>query len=121
MRGVGIAAALVVALASAASADPLTIEVSSAVVSRDADGMAGMTIVLAPESAAAFAALTAANIGKTVTIQIDGETVLSAVIRDAITGGQVRVSGGLSFVDLTTLALRLSDGTAKVAADVSAP
>jgi preprotein translocase subunit SecD len=120
VRGIFVGAALLLAAATAASGDPVALAVASAVVDQDAAGGIGVSIVLAPDSAAAFAAFTKANVGRTVVLTVDGTTILSATLRDPILGGAVRVSGDLSLNQLTAIANRLSAG-GKVEADVQAP
>jgi preprotein translocase subunit SecD len=120
VRSVVIGAAVFLAVATVASADPVALTVASAVVDQDAAGAAGVSIVLVPDSAAVFAAFTNANVGRTVVLSVDGTTILSATLRDPILGGAVRVSGDLSLNQLTAIANRLSAG-GKVEADVQAP
>lgn len=46
-----------------------------------------------------LAELTAANIGKEIVMSLDGREVQRAVVREAITGGTVVISGGFSIAD----------------------
>ncbi len=43
-----------------------------------------------------FAELTANNIGRTIEVRIDGKVVMRPIIREAIKGGSVQVSGGFT-------------------------
>ncbi len=81
-------------------------------VVRGPDGRGVVAITLCPASAAAFAGITAANIGGTVTLRADGDPVTSAVVREAITGGRLHISAGLDFdtADAQAKALRDAAG-----------
>ena len=48
---------------------------------------------LAPGAAARFAALTGAGVGSPVAVVVDGYVLLAPVLREAITGGEIQVSG----------------------------
>ena len=114
------------ASATVAVAEPLTLNVINATVTdvfrSDGPGEpAGLSIALSPESAAAFAAFTAANIGKTVELRLDGKPVLSAVVREAITNGRVRVSGMFTRQELKDIANRVPDGGVLMQAEVVSP
>ncbi len=81
-----------------AEAEPLTLQILNATVTDVFEGSgvqpAGLSVTLKPESTEAFAAFTAANIGKNVELKLNGKTVLSGVIGEPITNGRVRVGGG---------------------------
>ena len=47
-------------------------------------------------------------------IRVDGRTLMSPVIREAITGGSVQVSGNFTVEEAADIAGRLNAGTAKV-------
>jgi preprotein translocase subunit SecD len=118
MRGIALGVALLTLSATAASAAPLALSVTSAVVSRDPGGLPGMTIVLSPDSATAFAVFTGANLGKAIDLRIDGKTVMSPVVVEPITGGELRISGtSLSPLEMNAIALRILAGTAKLEAE----
>ena len=99
-------------LSTAVVAEPLRLVVVNATVTEVVEGSprgeaAGLTITLSPESAKAFGDFTAANIGKTVELRLDGKPVLSAVVREAITGGRVRIGGNFDRADLKDIANRV--------------
>jgi preprotein translocase subunit SecD len=106
---------------SAAFAEPLPLAITTAVVSREPGGSAGLTLTLSADSAKAFGTLTTTNVGKTVDIRIDGKTVLAPVIRDPILGGELRISGNYTRDELAEVAALISSGTARVEAEVKAP
>ena len=64
----------------------------------------GLTVTLSQESAVKFGAFTAANVGKTVAVRMNGITVLTATIREAITSGRVRVGGDFTRAELMAIA-----------------
>ena len=124
VRAVVLAAALL-ASAAVAVAEPLTLNVLNATVTDVFVGApgepAGLSITLSPESTAAFAAFTAANIGKTVELRLDGKPVLAAVVRETITNGRVRVSGMFTRQELKDIANRVPDGGVVMQAEVVSP
>ncbi len=118
MRRLIASAALSLMAVSAALAEPLPLSVASTEVTREVGVTAGLTVTLSTESARAFATLTTANVGRTIDIRIDGKTVLSPVIRDPITGGQLRISGNFERAELDAIAARIASGSSKVEAEV---
>jgi preprotein translocase subunit SecD len=112
--------------AASATAAPLRLEVVNATVTEVVQGSprgepAGLTITLSAESAAAFGEFTAANIGKTVELRLDGKPVLTAVVREAITGGRVRIGGNFDRNELKDIANRVPISGAIMEAEVIAP
>ena len=65
-----------------------------------------------------FAEFTANNIGRTVEVRIDGKVVMRPIIREAIKGGSVQVSGGFTLATAKELADHLNSGAARVEAEV---
>jgi preprotein translocase subunit SecD len=61
-------------------------------------------------STAALAAFTEAHVGRKIVLSIDGEPLISPVIRGPILGGSVRVSGNLTMDDAERLRDRLVAG-----------
>jgi preprotein translocase subunit SecD len=125
MRAVAVMTALLLSAASATAA-PLRLEVVNATVTEVVQGSprgepAGLTITLSAESAAAFGEFTAANIGKTVELRLDGKPVLTAVVREAITGGRVRIGGNFDRNELKDIANRVPISGAIMEAEVIAP
>src|SRR5450756_3035767 len=63
---------------------------------------------------AAFAAETQANIGKKITIYLDGKVLMSPTVETAITDGQGVISGGFTAVQASNDALLLKSGSLPV-------
>jgi preprotein translocase subunit SecD len=114
MAVAGAVAAL--AAAATASAGALILTVASAVPGHDpSTGMPVITITLDATSVAALAVFTRDNVGRMVSVQIDGEEMMRPVIREAITGGVIQASGNLSEEDAVALAARVAvQGTIEV-------
>jgi preprotein translocase subunit SecD len=106
---------LIILLPSLAVADPLPLVIDRAYVG-EAVGSAEpvLNLKLAPQSATAFAELTAANIGKVVELRIDGKVVFAPTVRDPIKGGEVEISGRFSRLELLEAANRIWRGSARV-------
>ena len=77
-----------------------------------------VTFRLTERSGRLFAEFTANNIGRTFEVRIDGKVVMRPIIREAIKGGSVQVSGGFTPASAQELADRLNSGTARVEAEV---
>ncbi len=73
---------------------------------------------LTERSGRMFAEFTANNIGRTFEVRIDGKVVMRPIIREAIKGGSVQVSGGFTLKEAQELADRLNSGAARVEAEV---
>lgn len=73
-----------------------------------ADGMPAILVTFAPKAAQRVAALTAANIGKPLVIEVDGHVLTAPLVREAITGGAIEISGVGSVGEATALAHRIS-------------
>jgi preprotein translocase subunit SecD len=67
-----------------------------------------ITITLDAASVAALAAFTRDNVGRLVSVRIDGEEMMRPVIREAITGGVIQANGNLSEEDAVALAARVA-------------
>ena len=120
------AAAFLVASATVAVAAPLALDVVNATVTDVVDETgrvqpAGLTITLSQESAAAFGEFTAANIGKTVELRMNGKPVLTAVVREAITGGRVRIGGNFTRAELMAIANAVPISGIQMEAEVLSP
>ncbi len=106
-------------LAWPALAEPLRLAVAYASASVDAaTGQPVIDFRMTEDSAKAFAELTAANVGRTMELRIDGKTVLAPVIREPILGGSGQISGGLDGVDVDALARRLANGHARMEVEI---
>lgn len=62
-------------------------------LAQDMFGYPNINFTLDDEGTQIFAKLTRENIGKEILLEMDGIAILSAVIREEITGGQVAISG----------------------------
>lgn len=96
--------------AAGAQAAPLTLKVATALASFDSTGAAVVNVTFDPASRSALADFTAANVGQRVALRVDGEVVSAPVIRDAITGGEIVISGAMTAEEAGRLAMRLRDG-----------
>ncbi len=77
-----------------------------------------VTFLLTARSGRMFAEFTTNNIGRTVEVRIDGKVVMRPIIREAIKGGSVQVSGSFTLKEAQELADRLNSGAARVEAEV---
>jgi preprotein translocase subunit SecD len=110
-----IAAAFLIALASAVAAEPLTIEVTS--VAPGLDERTKQPIIsfkMTPESARLFAEFTTKNVGRKMEVRIDGKTVMAPVIREPILGGSGQVTSDWTLRETKNIADRLSAGKSKI-------
>jgi preprotein translocase subunit SecD len=114
--------ALVLAFPSlAALAAPLSLDIAAASVGPAAgtnEPVLNLTLTL--DSAKAFAAFTAANVGRTIELRIDGKVVMAPVVREPITGGLVQIAGSFRGPEIEDLVHRIVSGAAKVAVEVKA-
>lgn len=65
-----------------------------------------------------FADLTARNIGKQITIVLDGDVLTAPVVQEAITGGRAQISGSRSIEEAERLAILLRSGSLPVKIEV---
>jgi preprotein translocase subunit SecD len=89
MRSTAVSFAFGLLLLSApAFAEPLTLEVTEAVVAYDARSSQPLvTFRLSEASRTAFANFTAQHVGEKIDIRVDGNSMMKPVIREPITGG----------------------------------
>lgn len=66
-----------------------------------------------------FAEVSAANIGKRIAIVIDEQVISAPVIREAITGGGVEISGGFDFEEARNLATSLRSGALPIKLNIT--
>lgn len=72
----------------AASAEPVVLEVSQAVAGTDErSGRPVVSYVLTAAGRVAFAQFTAAHVGRKVDLRVDGQTVMTPVIKEPVAGG----------------------------------
>ncbi|MCH4813786.1 protein translocase subunit SecD [Halomonas neptunia] len=70
------------------------------------------------EGGAAFAEITAANIGQRFAVVLDGEVLTAPVIQQAIPGGQGQITGNFTVEEAQTLAVLLTSGALPASLDV---
>lgn len=70
------------------------------------------------DGAKKFAALTAQNIGKPISILLDGDVLTSPVVQEVITGGNAQISGSRTMEEAEHLAILLRSGSLPVKVDV---
>jgi SecD/SecF fusion protein len=73
-----------------------------------------VVITLAARSGRMFAELTESNVGRRLVLRVDGTVVAEPIIREAIKGGVVQISGAMTVKDATALAERLTKGESKI-------
>jgi preprotein translocase subunit SecD len=113
MRILALTALLAVA---AAPADLLTIagkpfpqaDILDARVTADGTGSPNIYVTMTPAAAQRLAALSNENVGKPIAIAVGGNVLMSPVVREAITGGAIEISGATSFDAAVVLARRIS-------------
>ncbi|MFL5029854.1 MAG: SecDF P1 head subdomain-containing protein [Xanthobacteraceae bacterium] len=116
-RGIVIGAAMYLSfcLTSPSSfADALTIVVARA--NADSDQRTGqpiLTVQLAPASVGAFRRLLDGQVGRTMALRVNGETVITSVVREPLVGTW-QISGDLNSDRYGDIAARLSADDAKV-------
>ncbi|MFO7585631.1 MAG: protein translocase subunit SecD [Anaerolineales bacterium] len=86
-------------------------ELRSAQVGRGDLGEIFIEFVLTPEGADIFAAHTAANVGKHLTIVLDKEVISSPVIESAIIGGSGVITGQFTLEEANAFAVQLRYGS----------
>jgi preprotein translocase subunit SecD len=77
-----------------------------------------ITIRLTDRSGRMFGELTKNNVGRRTEVRIDGQVVMSPIIREPILGGSLQVSGGFTLKDAQELAERLNSGGARIEVEV---
>jgi preprotein translocase subunit SecD len=111
-RLTGLGLSLLLAGTIVANAESLTLIVESAGAGVDqSSGSPVVSIKLRSSSGAAFAKFTADRIGEQIELKIDGKTVTSPIIRDAIYGGQLQISGDYTLQQATELADKIKSGS----------
>ena len=76
----------------------------------DESGKPAISFALTTEGAQLFGDMTAKNIGKTITIQLDGKELMSPTVNEAIYGGNILVTGSFTEDQADTYALQLQSG-----------
>ena len=98
-----------------ASAQPLLLDVQSSGVGYDnATDEPVVIFRFTPDSAKLFADFTRKNVGRRMSISVDGRVYSEPVIREPITGGAGQLMGSFSVREAKALAARLTSGGVKV-------
>lgn len=77
-----------------------------------------VAITLSDEGAQKFAALTTANVGRQISILLDGEVLTAPRVNEAITGGKAVITGSSSLEEAKQLAILLRSGALPVKVSV---
>ena len=77
----------------------------------DENSQPAISFQLTSEGAQIFGDMTAKSIGKTITIQLDGEVLMSPNVHEAIYGGSILVTGNFTEEQADTYALQLQSGS----------
>lgn len=78
------------------------------------NGQAVVGLEFNDEGADKFGKLTARNIGKPISILLDGDVLTSPVVQEAITGGKAQISGSRNIEEAEHLAILLRSGSLPV-------
>jgi preprotein translocase subunit SecD len=109
-------------LTTGAGAQRLEIAIERAEVAYDQrTGEPLISFKMTESSARQFAELTRNNIGKPMSIRVDGRELTRPVIREPIVGGTGQVGGSLTAQQAKDIADRMSKGTAKVEFEIVPP
>ncbi len=88
-----------------------------AVVADASSGRPVLNIRLAEDTAAAMGAFTAARIGEQIDLRVGTEVLTSPIVRDAILGGALQISGNFTQAEAEALAALLRSGAASIEVD----
>ena len=84
--------------------------VKNAQAAQDQDGKPCIAFELTDEGAKIFAEATAANLGKTISITLDGETISRATVNTVIAGGKGEITGNFTEDEAKNLATLILSG-----------
>ena len=84
--------------------------VKNAAASQDENGMPCIAFELNDEGAKLFAEGTAANLGKVISITLDGETISAPTVNSVIAGGQGQITGEFTAEEAKNLATLILSG-----------
>ncbi len=84
--------------------------VKNAAASQDENGMPCIAFELNDEGAKLFAEGTAANLGKVISITLDGETISAPTVNSVIAGGQGQITGDFTAEEAQNLATLILSG-----------
>jgi preprotein translocase subunit SecD len=115
----GTLVALLIGAADMATAAPLALTVADAtLVNEPAVGGLAVNIKLSSDSAKAFEDFTAAHVGDTLDVMIDGKIVMSPKLIDPIRSGELQISGAFDRTEWTKIVARLKSGQSHLEVDV---
>jgi SecD/SecF fusion protein len=78
--------------------------INNAAVTTDLNGRPEISFSLNPDGAAIFARITERNVGRQLAIVLDGKLRSAPIIKDAITGGNVQITGNYAEAEVRELA-----------------
>ena len=84
--------------------------IKNAQASQDENGMPCVAFELNDEGASIFAEATAANIGKTISITLDGEVISAPTVNSVIAGGEGVITGDFTAEEAQTLSTLILSG-----------
>lgn len=82
------------------------------------NGRAVVGLEFSSEGGKKFAQLTAQNIGKPISILLDGEVLTAPMVQEAITGGRAQITGSRSVEEAERLAILLRSGSLPVKIEI---
>ncbi|NLI22015.1 MAG: protein translocase subunit SecD, partial [Clostridiales bacterium] len=85
-------------------------ELKTATRTVDENSKPAISFELTDKGAQLFGDMTAKNIGKEITIQLDGKELMSPTVNEAIYGGRILVTGSFTEDEADTYALQLQSG-----------
>jgi len=72
---------------------------------------ATITLELSEEAAAEFSEVTAARVGQTIALVLDGRVLMAPTVRERIAGGRVQISGLFSRAEADALVAQIREAT----------
>lgn len=82
------------------------------------NNQAVVSLEFTSEGGKKFADITARNVGKQISIALDGEVLTSPVVQEAITGGHAQITGSRNIEDAEHLAILLRSGSLPVKLEI---
>jgi preprotein translocase subunit SecD len=111
----GLFCCLALTVAGNAAGETIAIDVASAAVAYDQrSGQPVVSFRMTEDSKRRFGEFTARHVGRKADFRLDGRVVMSAVIREPITGGTGQIASQFSAAEAAEIAERLAAGTARV-------
>ena len=114
-----LSALLVLATGAARAGESMVLHVQHvSVVNEPVSNQPALKMELTADSKEAFGAFTDRHIGEQVDLKVDGQVVMSPVVREPIRGGEVWINGRFEKAELVAIAKRVEAADAKVEAEV---